>query len=95
MKVFWSSSLRSTPFLAADLGAVSQGKGNQLDVAMPAIADRHFDRRRPLYRFDSTEYKTCQGIIPHPDWLHYLQQHDPIIRRWAAWEWLTYYRSGV
>ena len=78
------------PFLAADLGAVSRGRGNQLDVAMPAIADRHFDSRRPLYRFDSTEYKTCQGIIPHPDWLHYLQQHDPIIRRWAAWEWLTY-----
>ena len=26
------------PFLEADLGQVSRGKGNQLDVAMPAIA---------------------------------------------------------
>jgi hypothetical protein len=65
------------PFLEADLGAVSRGKGNQLDVAMPAIAHRHFDSRRPLYHFDGTECKTCQRILPHPDWLRYLQQQDP------------------
>jgi hypothetical protein len=57
------------PFLEADLGQVSRGKGNQLDVAMPAIAHRHFDSRRPFYRFDSIEYNNCQGILPHPDWL--------------------------
>jgi hypothetical protein len=36
---------------------------------MPAIAHRHFDSRRPFYRFDSIEYNNCQGILPHPDWL--------------------------
>jgi hypothetical protein len=72
------------PFLETDLGQVSRGKGNQLDVAMPAIAHRHFDSRRPLYRFDSTEYNDCQGILPHPDWVDYLKQHYAIVRGWAA-----------
>jgi hypothetical protein len=78
------------PFFEADLGQVSRGKGNQLDVAMPAIAHRYFDSRRPLYRFDSTAYNDCQGILPYPDWVDYLKQHYAIVRGWAAWEWLTY-----
>jgi hypothetical protein len=78
------------PFVENDLGDVSRGKGNQLDMAMPAIADRCFSTRKPLYRFDSTQYKDCQAILVHPDWASYLEQHFAIVRGWAAWEWLTY-----
>lgn len=78
------------PFVEDELGNVSRRKGNQLDVAMPAIADRCFSTQKPLYRFDSTQYKDCQAILVHPDWASYLKQHFAIVRGWAAWEWLTY-----
>lgn len=78
------------PFVEAELVGVSRGKGNQLDVAMPGIADRCFETNKPLYRFDSTQYKDCQGIIIHPDWASYLEKHYTIVRGWAAWEWLGY-----
>lgn len=78
------------PFVEAELVGVSRGKGNQLDVAMPGIADRCFETHKPLYRFDSTQYKDCQGIIVHPAWASYLEQHYSIVRGWVAWEWLGY-----
>ena len=78
------------PFVETELVGVSRGKGNQLDAAMPVIADRCFETHKPLYRFDSTQYKDCQGIIIHPAWAGYLEQHYAIVRGWAAWEWLGY-----
>ncbi|WP_017301522.1 HNH endonuclease domain-containing protein [Nodosilinea nodulosa] len=78
------------PFVESELVGVSRGKGNQLDMAMPVIADRCFDICKPLYRFDSIQYKDCQGIIVHPAWASYLEQHYTIVRGWAAWEWLGY-----
>ena len=78
------------PFVEAELVGVSRGKGNQLDMAMPGIADRCFETHKPLYRFDSTQYKDCQGIIIHPAWANYLEKHYTIVRGWAAWEWLGY-----
>jgi transcriptional regulator with XRE-family HTH domain len=78
------------PFVEAELVGVSRGKGNQLDVAMPGIVDRCFETHKPLYRFDSTQYKDCQGIVVHPTWASYLEQHYTIVRGWAAWEWLGY-----
>ena len=78
------------PFVEAELVGVSRGKGNQLDVAMPGIAERCFETHKPLYRFDSNQYKDCQGIIVHPAWASYLEQHYAIVRGWAAWEWLGY-----
>lgn len=78
------------PFVEAELAGVSRGKGNQLDMAMPGIADRFFETYKPLYRFDSTQYKDCQGIIVHPVWASYLEKHYTIVRGWAAWEWLGY-----
>ena len=80
------------PFLEleAKLVGVSLGKGNQLDLAMPGIADRCFETHKPLYRFDSTQYKDCKGIIVHPAWASYLEKHYTIVRGWVAWEWLGY-----
>ena len=78
------------PFLETELQDVSRGKGNQVDVAMPAIADLHFDDKKPLYRFDSTVQKNCHSILVHPDWATYLESHYTIVRGWVAWEWMNY-----
>ncbi len=78
------------PFLEAELEGVSRGKGNQVDVAIPAVADRYFKERKPLYRFDSTAHKNCHSIVIHPDWAAYLEKHYAIVRGWLAWEWMNY-----
>ena len=74
------------PFLETELEGISRGTGNQIDMAIPAIAERCFEGYKPLYRFDSTQHKDCHGIIVHPDWASYLEQHYKVIRGWAAWE---------
>lgn len=78
------------PFVENALGEVNRGRGDDLERAMPAIADRCFESHKPLYKFDATQLKDCQGIIIHSDWANYLEQHYAIIRGWTAWEWLTY-----
>lgn len=79
-------------FLDAELKAnnVSKGRGNDLEKAMPAIAERYFDVKKPLYKFDGTDYKDCQSLFIHPDWATYLEKHYSIIRGWASWEWVKY-----
>jgi hypothetical protein len=80
------------PFLEEELKlrGVDRGKGNRLDVAMPAIANEFFEARKPLYRFDSDSYNDCSAIMIHPDWAQYLEQHYPIVRGWVSWEWMQY-----
>ncbi|MBD1871669.1 hypothetical protein H6F95_31085 [Cyanobacteria bacterium FACHB-471] len=78
------------PFLEQELKGVNRGRGNKLDVAMPAIAEKHFDIKKPLYRFDSNKYSGCQSIIFHPEWAFYIEKHYAVVRGWASWEWLNY-----
>ncbi len=78
------------PFLESELERISRGKGNQLEVAMPEIANRCFESHKPIYRFDATQHRDCQTIIVHPDWANYLEQHYVIVRGWLSWEWLSY-----
>lgn len=78
------------PFLETELQDVSRGKGNHVDGVMPAIADLHFEDKKPLYRFDSTMQKNCHSILVHPDWATYLERHYTIVRGWVAWEWMEY-----
>ncbi|WP_446398558.1 HNH endonuclease domain-containing protein [Coleofasciculus sp. E1-EBD-02] len=80
------------PFLDAELKAakVSKGRGNDLEKAIPAIADHYFDSQKPLYKFDQTDYNHCESIFIHPDWATYLEKHYAIIRGWASWEWVKY-----
>lgn len=79
-------------FLDAELKAenVSKGRGNDLEKAIPAIAKKHFDVKKPLYKFDNTDYRDCQSLFIHPDWASYLEKHYAIIRGWASWEWVKY-----
>lgn len=78
------------PFLEQELEGVNRGRGNELDIAMPAIAEKHFEAKKPLYRFDSNKYSECQSIIVHPNWASYIEEHYAIVRGWASWEWLNY-----
>lgn len=67
-----------------------KNKGSNLDCVVPKVAEENFGNRRPLYRFDSIQYGSCQSIIFHPSWASYIQKHYAIVRGWAAWEWLNY-----
>jgi len=78
------------PFVENALDGVNRGRGDELERAMPAIADCCFESHKPLYKFDATQRKDCQAIIIHSDWANYLKQHYAIVRGWTAWEWLTY-----
>ena len=80
-----------TPFFEQELQEVeNKGKGNNLDQAVPRVAEKHFHEYKPLYRFNSDQYSSCDSIIFHPAWAAYFERHYTIIRGWAAWEWLTY-----
>lgn len=78
------------PFLEPQLRGVDKGAWMVFENSMPAITNAHFLTARPLYRFDSDDYRRCAGIVMHPDWATYLETHYPIIRGWAAWHWLQY-----
>ncbi|BCX08913.1 MAG: hypothetical protein KatS3mg066_2772 [Fischerella sp.] len=56
----------------------------------PKIANQYFDIYKPLYRFNSNNYKDSNSIILHPEWIKYLKENYAIIRGWASWEWLNY-----
>jgi len=78
------------PFLGTELEGINRGKGNEVDIAIPAIADRHFKDKKPLYRLDSNTHKNCRSVVVHPDWASYLEQHYVVVRGWLAWEWMGY-----
>lgn len=80
-----------TPFLEQELqGVENKGKGDNLDRAVPRAAEKGFNQYKPLYRFDSEQYSSCNSIIFHPSWAAYFEKHYIIVRGWAAWEWLNY-----
>ncbi len=56
----------------------------------PKIANQYFNVYKPLYRFNSDNYKDSNTIILHPDWIEYLKENYTIVRGWASWEWLNY-----
>jgi hypothetical protein len=80
-----------TPFFEEELSGVpNKHKGSNLDYAVPKVAESNFGTRKPLYRFNSNQYGSCQSIIFHPSWANYIQNHYTIVRGWASWEWLCY-----
>ena len=55
------------PFLESQLRDVDKGAWMVFERAMPAIANRHFESARPLYRYDSDTWKECSAIHWYPD----------------------------
>lgn len=78
------------PFLEPQLRHVDKGAWMVFERAMPAIANRAFEIARPLYRYDSDDWKACSAIHWHPEWVRYLERHYPIVHAWASWHWLQY-----
>jgi hypothetical protein len=80
------------PFLREELNRekVSQGTGNDLEKAIPAIAAQYFNREKPLYKFDAIVYRDCQSVLIHPDWATYLETHYTIVQEWVGWKWAEY-----
>jgi hypothetical protein len=60
-----------------------------VDAEIVRLAGKHFQSRRPLYRFSDDG----NAIILHVEWWAYLNDNLPLIRRWALWEWLQYMQS--
>ena len=83
------------PFLEEELKAeeISRGRGNDLDRAMPRIANKYFESCKPLYKFNSTEQNQCQSILFHSEWAEYIEQNYLFLREWASWQWLKYMQS--
>lgn len=69
---------------------VSQGSGNDLEKAIPAIAERYFHSKKPLYKFDAIQYRDCQSILIHPQWATYIEKYYCLIQNWAIWQWAEY-----
>lgn len=81
------------PFIETELENFKQGirgRSNEADIVVPRIADQYFDSCKPLYRFNSTEYKQCNSLSVHSEWATYIERNYRIIRSWVSWEWLEY-----
>lgn len=83
------------PFLEQELKEenISRGRGNDLDRAMPSIAEKYFESQKPLYYFNANKQSDCESIIFHPEWAEYIEKNYSIVKGWASWEWLTYMQS--
>jgi len=77
-----------TPFLESELKGVD--RNNAVDFIVPSVSKNNFETRKPLYCFDSRDYRECQAIILHPEWASYLETNYSIVRGWVSWEWLEY-----
>ena len=77
-----------TPFLETELKGID--RNYEVDTVVTNISRIYFQSRKPLYCFDSSEYRECRAIIIHPDWGRYIEANYSILRGWVSWEWLKY-----
>lgn len=81
------------PFFEQELRNIDPSERRQpgqTEQHLIRLANSKFDGYKPLYCFDSDEYKRCKSIILHPSWVSYLKTNYSIVRSWASWHWLQY-----
>jgi hypothetical protein len=61
-------------------------KDYQVNQQIKLCADKFFDERKPLYRFN----ENVTSIIFHPEWATYIKTNYQIILAWVSWNWLKY-----
>jgi hypothetical protein len=71
------------PFFEDELRGQSDYR---IDSAIARLAMETYKERKPLYRFNASQ----DHLIPHPAWVAYFETHFPVIKGWAAWNWLQY-----
>jgi len=79
-----------SPFLEEELAGVDKGEWLTLELALPAIANKTFLVKKPIYRFDSDDYKECSAIIIHPEWVEYFKANFAAVYDWALSRWIEY-----
>lgn len=77
-------------FLEEELAGVDKGEWLTLELALPAIANKSFLVKKPIYRFDSDDYKECSAIILHPEWVEYFKANFAAVHAWALSGWIEY-----
>jgi len=76
------------PFLEQELKGIDRNYA--VDIIVPKLSINYFKTRQPLYCFDSSEYRQCQAIVLHPEWIYYIKTNYSIVRGWVSWKWLEY-----
>ena len=69
------------PFFQAELRG---HKDATVDQRLVELAREKFDDVRPLYRLEP------DGLVMHPDWVHYLRTHHRLVWGWTCWHWALY-----
>jgi HNH endonuclease len=79
--------LRYVPFrLIRPFFEIGGLKDSQVNQQIQVMADRLFETRKPLYKFNDS----ATSILIHPEWVSYLQNNDRVVRGWVLWNWLQY-----
>jgi hypothetical protein len=79
-----------SPFLEEELAGVDKGEWLTLELALPAIANKNFLVKKPIYRFDFDDYKECSAIILHPEWVEYFKANFAAVYDWTLSGWIEY-----
>lgn len=79
------------PFFANELREI---KDYLVNFKITELSTNLFNSYKPIYCFNSSEYKETDSIILNSDWVEYLKQNFTIIKGWVAWEWLNYMQKN-
>ena len=79
------------PFFANELRGI---KDYLVNFKITELSTNLFEVYKPIYCFNSLEYKESDSIILHDDWVEYFNQNYVIIKGWVTWEWLQYMQKN-
>lgn len=57
------------------------------------LAKNQFDIQKPLYCLNAENFRDCNAIILHQDWIEYIAENYSVVLGWVSWEWLNYMQS--
>ncbi|MBE9222811.1 hypothetical protein IQ215_08890 [Cyanobacterium stanieri LEGE 03274] len=79
------------PFFLEELKGA---KDANINYKMIELSRDFFEKKKPLYCFNSEDYKSIDGVIIHPEWINYIKENFVILKGWVAWEWLNYMQKN-
>ncbi|AFZ48543.1 hypothetical protein Cyast_2600 [Cyanobacterium stanieri PCC 7202] len=79
------------PFVLQELKGVKDGDINNSIVK---LSRELFEQKKPLYSFNSQDYKSIDSIVIHPEWINYIKENFIILKGWVAWSWLNYMQKN-
>jgi len=79
------------PFFSRELKGV---KDNAINDSIIELSREFFEQKKPLYCFNSEDYKSIDAIIIHPEWINYIKENLVILKGWVAWSWLNYMQKN-